>query len=141
MNTGGCSSTPVCPPFWVADATYTAECSGGRTISPYGTAIAGPFGPPVTVTRQFRSTLSLDHARQEALALAKREAEIELVCRFRSTQCVTPQCGSAWSTFNYPQICATADSLISQGDAEYQARQAALVSANEFCAHTAWERQ
>lgn len=141
MNTGSCSPPPACPPFWVAEATYTAECSGGRTISPYGTAIAGPFGPPVTVTRQYRSTFSLAHAQQEAMKLAKREAEIELVCRFRSTVCVSPHCGSAWSTFNYAQICETRDSMISQGDANYQAGEAAMASAHAFCGYDHWEKQ
>lgn len=129
-NSGGCA-VPACAPFWVADATYTAECPGGRTNNG-DTNRLGPWGPQITIRRQARSYLSLEHAQAEAQRLAKQEAEMELVCRFNATACVTPNCGSAFVSLHYPPICRTADSTNSQVEADTRAALAAKQAAADF---------
>lgn len=57
-----------CAPFYVADATYTAECPAGQT------------GDPVTKRAQARSFVSVAHARLLALREAREQALAELVC-------------------------------------------------------------
>lgn len=68
-----------------------------------------------------------------AAALAKREAELELVCRFRGMQCAEPRCNVGSAIQLYDLVCETRESLVSQEDAEYQARVAAHASAVAFC--------
>ena len=70
-----------CPPYWIATATYVAECPPGSTH---------PMN--VSISRTARSEHSYEHALQEAQRLAKLEAEAELAC-FSATACVTPDCG------------------------------------------------
>ncbi len=66
-KTGACPERH-CAPFWVATRSHTARCPEGYT------------GASVTVTRSFTSYLSLNHAEQQAAALAKRDATAQLHC-------------------------------------------------------------
>lgn len=58
--------------FWLADASYTARCPDGRSV---------------TVTRQGRSAMSYEHARAVAARLAKCEAERQAACFCNSAPC------------------------------------------------------
>lgn len=61
-----CAEQPI--KCFVATRTYTAEC-------PYFA-----YGDPVTVTRQYTSKISLQDAEDNALRLARSEAEGKLRC-------------------------------------------------------------
>jgi len=128
-QTGACPEAVRCPPFYVADATYTATCPGGVDFPESGGTTNGPVGPSVTITRQYRSTVSVEHARSMALALAKREAELELRCQFRAVASAMPYCDAV----NLPPVFATVDSFISQADADYRAAVAANDLATAAC--------
>lgn len=98
---------PVCQPFWVATRTYTARCTDGKS------------GDPVRVTRQYKSTISLNHAHAEALRLAKEEAEAQIVCTWNFTACIPS------GVEDPPEICVEYKSMISFVDAQQQAIKAA----------------
>ena len=109
-------STVCCRDWWVATKSYTARCPVGRT------------GSPVTVTRQYRSLVSLEDAEIQAEKLAKREAEAELVCLFSSTQCAQPPCPE------HPDpVCVTATSSVSLLDASLEAIRLARLAVSVLC--------
>jgi hypothetical protein len=58
--------------FWIADASYTARCPDGRSV---------------TVSRQGRSEISLEHARTVAVCLAKNEAIRQAACFCATVPC------------------------------------------------------
>ena len=68
MNRDGSCPLTDCRPFWVATKSYTARCGEGTE------------GPSVTITQQYKSFVSLDHAKSEALRIAKEKARAALVC-------------------------------------------------------------
>lgn len=107
-----------CPPYWVATETYVAECGTGGT------------GSRVSVTRQARSTFSLEHARFVALDMAKREAESELQCTYTATQCVRPNCAPPHI---YPLICREGTSNVSLAAAVENAISLAAADAAALC--------
>lgn len=112
---GACPSE--CPPFWVADASYTARC-----LSP-------KIGGTLTIKRQARSTISMEDAVRKARILAKKEAIAELKCYFPDTQCVAPYCAGNY----YDPICRTVWSPNSQQEANEAAIAAATEAAQEWC--------
>jgi hypothetical protein len=114
---GSCDHPQQHRPFWVATRTYTARCPEGKV------------GDPVTITRQYRSYISLHDAETRALCLAKREAETEIVCSFEATQCWQPPCGGLF----YPPECRTAQSQISPEDAQQKALILAKGAAEAHC--------
>lgn len=78
-NRGGCP-TPSCG-YWVADASYTARCDDGRSV---------------TVSRQGRSTISLEHARSVAVRLARTEAISQAKCFCATSPCTPTDTGYPW---------------------------------------------
>lgn len=98
---------PICAPFWVATRTYTARCLNGQS------------GEQVRVTKQYKSTISLEHANTEALRLAKAEAESQIVCTWDVTACVTTGLADPRT------VCAEYKSAISLEDAQEKALRAA----------------
>ena len=114
MSQGECYPSE-CRKFWVASATFVANCPEGMA------------GSSVTVTKQFKSYTSLEHAEVVARQCAKREAMTALVCHYESTQCFTPPCPGQVA------VCATSTSLISQIDADTKAIVLARDAAQAVC--------
>lgn len=82
MNDGRCLNRRDCPPFFVSQGTYTVACPDGRTVS---------------VTREGRSQMSVEHAHQLALCFAKREAERQARCI-----CYNPSNGMPYTNLTCP---------------------------------------
>lgn len=68
---------PCAAPYWVATVTYTVNC-------PVGSPLPDKF---ISVTRQARSTFSMEHATATATRLAKAEAELQMVAAKRDGFC------------------------------------------------------
>lgn len=80
---GSCPLPSDCRKFWIATRSFTARCAEGKE------------GDSVTVTQQYKSYISLQHAESEARRIARARAEAALTCstlEFFGTATAYKQC-------------------------------------------------